>query len=341
MRKRITCVPAPRPEGPRTAEDLTGEFGAFIAIPEGGEAERCYYPLRVDVYGRGCPHDCVYCYAKSLLEFRKYWNPADPAMADMKKVRRTFLAHFESNVRGPWSEYFDRRWPIRIGGMTDCFGANEVGGRAALELLRILEEYNYPYLIVTKGTTLLEPAYLDRLNPDLAAVQVTITTLADTYKDLEPGAPPPESRLRVIRALAEAGIYAAGRISPLIPQGFYTEELPAAICDAGARGVIAEFLRVPSGVSSEIAKLIDLADYTETDGATRHLPLQTKRAILDRMKSVTDAAGAELSVCEDLHYQELAPYRADPEDCCNIKRHVAGYAPDSRRPAIQRTASAR
>ncbi len=330
MRKRVT------PPAPNDPDALRDTFGAFIAIPEGGEAQRCYYPLRVDVYGRGCPHDCVYCYAKSLLEFRKYWNPEAPAIADMKKVRRTLLDHFEKGRRGPWSEYFDRRWPVRIGGMTDCFGVNEADGRAAFELLRILEEYNYPYLIVTKGTQLTKPEYLERLHPDLATVQVTITTLGENFKLIEPGAPPAASRLRVVQCLAEAGIWTQGRISPLIAgQGYYTEELTEAICEAGAGGIIAEFLRVPAGVAADLAQVIDLAEYTQTDGSTRHLPLAVKRKVLTAMKAITDAHGAELSVCEDMHYHELAPFRGDPDDCCNIRRHVAGYAPAGRRPEIR------
>ena len=30
----------------------------------------CLYNNRLDTYGQGCSHDCKYCYAKSLLQFR-------------------------------------------------------------------------------------------------------------------------------------------------------------------------------------------------------------------------------------------------------------------------------
>ena len=140
----------------------------------------------------------------------------------------------------------------------------------------------------------------------------------------------------MVQCLAEAGIWTQGRISPLIAgQGYYTEELTEAICEAGAGGIIAEFLRVPAGVAADLAQVIDLAEYTQTDGSTRHLPLAVKRKVLTAMKAITDAHGAELSVCEDMHYHELAPFRGDPDDCCNIRRHVAGYAPAGRRPEIR------
>jgi hypothetical protein len=45
---------------------------------EGGEGARCLYPTRIDTYGRGCEHNCCYCYAKSLLSFRNLWNEDNP-----------------------------------------------------------------------------------------------------------------------------------------------------------------------------------------------------------------------------------------------------------------------
>ena len=46
------------------------EFKSFYKEAGGGEGERCKYPTRLDTYGCGCYHNCSYCYAKSLLEFR-------------------------------------------------------------------------------------------------------------------------------------------------------------------------------------------------------------------------------------------------------------------------------
>lgn len=40
------------------------------------------------MYGCGCQHDCKYCYAKSLLDFRNLWNPNDPSVADINKIER-------------------------------------------------------------------------------------------------------------------------------------------------------------------------------------------------------------------------------------------------------------
>jgi len=32
------------------------------------EKDRCSYPLRLDVYGNGCEHDCAYCYARDAVK---------------------------------------------------------------------------------------------------------------------------------------------------------------------------------------------------------------------------------------------------------------------------------
>ncbi len=51
---------------------IIGEESTFFATVEGGEGSKCHYPTRLDTYGCGCAHDCKYCYAKSLLNFRGF-----------------------------------------------------------------------------------------------------------------------------------------------------------------------------------------------------------------------------------------------------------------------------
>lgn len=87
---------------------MAERFGSFYADASGGEGQRCNYPTRLDTYGCGCAHDCAYCYAKSLLDFRKLWDAGNPKVAStadiskaLKKVRRGQI--------------------LRLGGMTDCF----------------------------------------------------------------------------------------------------------------------------------------------------------------------------------------------------------------------------
>lgn len=64
------------------------DFKSVGKTVDGNEGGKCYYPTRLDTYGCGCSHDCSYCYAKSLLNFRGLWNPANPSVADIKAVAR-------------------------------------------------------------------------------------------------------------------------------------------------------------------------------------------------------------------------------------------------------------
>lgn len=88
---------------------MAEEFKSFFKRVTGNEGSRCLYPTRLDTYGRGCQHNCDYCYARSLLDFRKMWNPAFPAIANINKIRHTIRTKLHQGEI------------VRLGGMTDCF----------------------------------------------------------------------------------------------------------------------------------------------------------------------------------------------------------------------------
>ena len=74
------------------------EFKSFFKKVGGNEGSKCHYPTRLDTYGCGCSHDCKYCYAKSLLNFRKLWNPEQPAIANIGKIRKKIATLDTSEV---------------------------------------------------------------------------------------------------------------------------------------------------------------------------------------------------------------------------------------------------
>src|SRR4051794_9886188 len=39
---------------------------------------QCHYTFELDTYGRGCVHNCTYCYAKDQLSPYGYWNKPHP-----------------------------------------------------------------------------------------------------------------------------------------------------------------------------------------------------------------------------------------------------------------------
>ena len=52
--------------------------------------QQCLYAFEIDSYGRGCVHNCLYCYAKAQLTVHGMWNNPIPIPIDINEVRRIF-----------------------------------------------------------------------------------------------------------------------------------------------------------------------------------------------------------------------------------------------------------
>jgi DNA repair photolyase len=189
-----------------------------INVPKTGhELITCHYPLRIDTYS-SCYHDCEYCYAKSMLVDRNLWNPKDIRVADIDEIKNKISFYRSVETKGIVAAAIRNRIPARLGGLTDCFQPIEKHKDVTLRLIKYLNSIDYPYLIVTKGDLVGDSTYLNELRKDLAYVQITVTTTdAKIAKQLEPNAPSIARRISVLQRLKEAGIYCAGRISPVIP----------------------------------------------------------------------------------------------------------------------------
>lgn len=260
----------------------------------------CHYPVRLD----GCQHNCGYCYARSLLDFRGMWNPMQPATADIKKIRDVICTKLKPGQ------------VVRLGGMTDCFQPMERGRKLTYRTIQMLNKRGIPYLIVTKGALVAE--YLDVLDRDLAHIQVSITSTDESLsRKVEPGASLPEDRIRAVEKLTREGYDAQVRLSPFVPEFIDAERIKAIECDK----ILVEFLRVNSWIKKWLTNLrvgVDLGRYTHFSAGYNHLPIREKRLLLDKI-----APGfREVSVCEDVpeHWEWWHSHvNANPDDCCNLK----------------------
>ena len=275
------------------------EYKSFYKEVKAGEGTRCKYPTRLDTYGCGCAHDCNYCYAKSLLEFRNMWNPFDPAEADITKVYRRLDKVQSGSV-------------LRLGGMTDCFQPCERERLVTYKTIQALNRRGIGYLIVTKSDMVAEDDYIDVMDKDLAHIQITVTCLDDElYRNLRyENAPLPSDRIRAIKRLQDEGFDVAIRLSPLIEQFIDFDKLNS----LGIRKGIVEFLRTNHWIKKWFD--IDYSAYTLKEGGYQHLPLDEKLRILSKIK------GMEISVCEDVteHYLYWKEhFNPNKEDCCNLR----------------------
>lgn len=274
------------------------EFKSFFKTVGGGEGNKCFYPTRLDTYGCGCAHDCSYCYAKSLLEFRGLWNPNEPAVADIKKIENKLKKIKPGTI-------------LRLGGMTDCFQACELEHRVTYETIKLLNKYRIGYLIVTKSHLVANDEYMEIMDKDLAHIQITTTTLDDELSLKYEKASVPSKRIEAILKLQNAGFDVAIRLSPLMEEYMDIDKLNT----LGINKAIVEFLRVNTWIKKWFD--IDYSKHTLKEGGYQHLPLEEKKRILARVKI------PNVSVCEDvlehyIYWQEH--FNPNSNDCCNLRK---------------------
>lgn len=276
------------------------EFKSFYKTVGGNEGDLCYYPTRLDAYGCGCTHDCSYCYAKSLLEFRKLWDNENPAVADIEKIKRKVKRLEKGSV-------------IRLGGMTDCFQPIERKHRVTYELIKALNEQGVHYLIVTKSDLVADDEYIKIMDKDLAHIQISVTTTDDELSLQYEKAVVPSKRIEAIEKLQRHGFDVQVRLSPYIPELIDIDVINNIECDK----ILVEFLRVNTWVSRWFGPMVDLTPYSLKEGSYKHLPLEKKQEYLSRITGFK-----ELSVCEDqrehyMHWKHNC--NQNENDCCNLR----------------------
>lgn len=277
------------------------EYKSFYKTVGGNEGSKCHYPTRLDTYGCGCSHNCAYCYAKSLLDFRNMWDPHEPSVADIEKIRRK-IARLPDDVK-----------VVRLWGMTDCFQPIEREHRVTYETIKALNEAGKEYLIVTKSDMVAEDEYMAVMDKRLAHIQITVTFTDDKVCAKYENATPPSRRIWAIEKLQDAGFDVSLRLSPYIPEFVDIDRINNVRCDK----VLVEFLRVNSWIKKWFD--IDYSKYTVKEGGYWHLPLKEKIELVFYLQTFN----RQVSVCED----ESNAYdfwrmcvNPNKDDCCNLRR---------------------
>lgn len=275
------------------------KFQSFYKDVGGNEGTLCHYSTRLDTYGCGCFHNCAYCYARSLLDFRGLWNPAEPAVARLGDIRKAIAKMQPGEV-------------VRLGGMTDCFQPIEKRLGLTKWVIRELNEKRVHYLIVTKSPLVAQ--YIPFLDKELAHIQVSVTSTDPAIsREIEPGAALPAERISAVEKLQEAGFDVAVRLSPFIPAFVDLAIINAIRCDK----IQVEFLRVNGFIEKWLAGRVDLSIYSYSHNGYKHLPLIKKRVLIRKITGFR-----EVSVCEDVpeHWEYWKNnLNANPEDCCNLR----------------------
>lgn len=274
------------------------KYNSFYKTVGGAEGERCFYPTRLDLYGKGCFYNCNYCYAKQILNFRKLWNPQDVGVAPLLQVYRTIEQIPEGSV-------------VRLGGMTDCFQPIELKYRNTYNAIRKLNEKGIHYLIVTKSDLIVEDEYINILDKNLAHIQISIPTNDNKVLSATDNAPSFEKRRNAIEILFNLGFDVALRLSPFLFDTADFDVINNIIVDK----CLVEFLRTKPSLEEELNDFIDFNQYSLKAGGYRHLPLEKKLEVLSKLNF------KELTVCDDVqtHYDYFTKnINYNPNDCCNL-----------------------
>ncbi|MBN8542360.1 MAG: hypothetical protein J0L82_18360 [Deltaproteobacteria bacterium] len=333
----------------------------FKLVNSHSTCQQCLYSFEVDTYGRGCVHNCVYCYAKAELTVHGYWNNPYPVPVDLNEIRKTFYSVFETDKKSKWRDIMEKRIPIRIGSMSDSFMWMDDKFKVTQEFLKILDFYDYPFVVFTRSDLIARDDYLSLIRKDLAAIQFSMSSTNDEMnRKIEPGAPSAKRRLKALEKITKAGYWTTVRVNPLFPiypDGYFSDpsfkwdgpvpkfdyssfDIVDEIADAGVPAMLTGFGRFSSFSLNQIEKAtgFDLRQMynqdTKKSSRDFHFSDREIRHYYQEMKNRCIKRGVQFTTCYigngEGHFWKDQDLWSNKKDCCNIQSRVKAFDLDSR-----------
>src|SRR5437879_6639381 len=197
---------------------------------------------------QGCFHSCVYCFARAHAKLADRDPGAGFSARVGVKVNVPELLRHELSRRG-W-----KRETVAFGTATDPYQPIEGSYRLTRRCLEAFRDYRTPVGLITKGTMVIRDidVLLELSRQAKTTVCFSIPTVDETvWAKTEPGTPPPQKRLRVLKALVDAGIEAGVGMAPVLPglsdSPGQLEATVAAAAEAGACFVWANIVYLKPG----------------------------------------------------------------------------------------------
>lgn len=197
---------------------------------------------------RGCEHGCIYCFARPSHAYLGMSPGLDFETRIIAKPNAPDLLAAEIGRRGYAVA------PIAFGTNTDPYQPVEARLGIMRACLRVLSDWNHPMSLVTRGATVLRDIdlYTQMAARQLVVAGVSVTSLdPELSRRMEPRAPTPATRLRMIEALARAGVPVRVMAAPMIPalNEHEIEAILTAARDAGATAASMISVRLPLEVA--------------------------------------------------------------------------------------------
>ena len=251
----------------------------------------CPSKLSLNPY-TGCPHGCLYCYARSYIPHFSCCRPkADlPRRLDREAARvppgRLVAMSNSSDPYPPMEEKL-------------CLSRS---------CLKILRDRGLAVQVVTKSCLVARDAHL--LAGMRASVAITLTTLDDSIsRILESGAALPGQRLKAMEKLAALGVPVSARIDPIIPgiNDAEIDDLVSAVSRAGARHITSSTYKArPGGLKRIVnafpeqgAALQRLFAGGEMMAGSLYLPSELRMDLMERIAASAEVEGLTFSSCRE------------------------------------------
>jgi DNA repair photolyase len=239
----------------------------------------------------GCVHRCTFCYVRHFEQ--RADRPSDDRYGRSIRVKPNVAEVLRRELARPsW-----KRDEVALGTATDPYQPAEGRFRLTLACIQELTTSGTPFSIVTRGPLIVRDIdVLQTAAQDVpVSVYVSLPTLDErVWRTTEPGTAPPASRLRAIRALADAGIDVGVGMAPILPglsdRPEQLEAVVAAARAAGARSIWASVVHLRPGVREHFLEALardwpeHVEHYEALFGTRAYLPAAVGNAITDPVR---------------------------------------------------------
>jgi len=247
----------------------------------------------------GCVHRCTFCYVRHFEQ--RADRPSDDRYGRSIRVKTNVAEVLRDELARPgW-----QRETVSIGAATDPYQPAEARFRLTRACLAELAEAWTPFSIITRGPLVVRDVDLLRKASERAEVTVhfSLPTLDErVWRTTEPGTAPPQSRLRAIRRLADAGIAVGIGMAPILPglsdRPEQLREVVRAARAAGARSIWASLLHLRPGTREHFLEALardwpeELGRYEQLYAGRAYLPASVSRPLQETVREA--ARGAPL-----------------------------------------------
>ena len=280
----------------------------------------CSVPLRIDTYSK-CQYSCAYCFSRA-----RGGASGSTGNQEIKPeaLRRRLARVSNGKCEGAVEQFLERRIPLQLGGMNDPFSPWENQKAKTYQTLCILNEFDYPTIISTKGTMSSKPKYARVLSNGNFYVRVSASLAEPSISaELERGVPAFCERMSVCADLASQDIPVSLRLQPVVP-GYENQvsQIVEAARRSGVRHVTAEYLKLPLERNSRHSAFLErvlpgIYERYRGWGAKRIgrelvLPSVRKKSGLFEIRRVVSEAGMSYGFADN-EFLYLNPFKS----CCN------------------------